>query len=77
MTRQEHLKWAKERALEYVDVGDLANAVASMTSDIQKHDETAYTGEAAATLALLVHVATLDVMNGNARAVRQWVEGFT
>jgi len=40
MTREEHLKWCKQRALEYVDMGDLNQAWASMTSDLNKHPET-------------------------------------
>jgi len=28
-TREEHLEWCKERALEYADRGELADAVAS------------------------------------------------
>lgn len=40
-TREEHLKWCKERALEYVDAGDLSQALASMASDTSKHPETA------------------------------------
>lgn len=40
MTRDEHLAWCKERALEYVDRGELSNAVASMLSDLRKHPET-------------------------------------
>jgi hypothetical protein len=39
MTREEHLAWAKERALEYVVQGDTTMAIASMTSDLLKHDE--------------------------------------
>ena len=39
-TRAEHLTWCKERALEYVDAGDLQNAFASMVSDLGKHSET-------------------------------------
>jgi hypothetical protein len=39
MTRQEHLDWAKKRALAYVDQGDLLNAFASMGSDLSKHPE--------------------------------------
>jgi hypothetical protein len=39
MNREEHLQWAKNRAMEYVRVGDLTNAVASMGSDLCKHDE--------------------------------------
>ncbi len=40
MTREEHLAWCKQRALEYVDQGDLTNAYASMASDLTKHPET-------------------------------------
>ena len=40
MTREEHLKWCKERALEYVDRGDIHNALSSMGSDLNKHPET-------------------------------------
>lgn len=40
MTRAEHLKWCKERALEYVKLGNLNEALASMTSDLGKHPET-------------------------------------
>src|SRR5712671_5011437 len=40
VTRQEHLDWAKQRALEYVDRGELAQAFASIVSDLSKHDET-------------------------------------
>jgi hypothetical protein len=38
--REEHMKWCKQRALEYVDRGDLSQALASMTSDLGKHPET-------------------------------------
>lgn len=41
MTRAEHLKWAKDRALEYADQGDAANAMASLRSDLGKHPDTA------------------------------------
>lgn len=41
MTRQEHLEWAKQRALEYADAGDIQNAFASMASDLGKHPELA------------------------------------
>ncbi len=41
MTRAEHLQWAKDRALEYLDLGDLQNAFSSFLSDMGKHDELA------------------------------------
>ena len=40
MTREEHLAWARERALDYVDRGDLKSAIASLISDLLKHEET-------------------------------------
>lgn len=40
MTRNEHLDWCKQRATEYLDQGDIKGALASMMSDLQKHDET-------------------------------------
>lgn len=39
-TRTEHLQWCKDRAKEYIDRGDLSNALASFFSDMGKHDET-------------------------------------
>jgi len=41
MTRDEHMKWSKDRAIEIANSGDLPGAYASMTSDLQKHEETA------------------------------------
>jgi hypothetical protein len=40
-TRQEHVQWCKDRAMEYVNDGDLQGAFASMGSDLNKHPETA------------------------------------
>jgi len=40
MTRAAHLAWAKARALEYVEAGKCADAVASLLSDLGKHEET-------------------------------------
>jgi hypothetical protein len=40
MTRAEHVEWAKRRATEQVDRGDGPGAIASMLSDLGKHEET-------------------------------------
>lgn len=40
MTRQEHLKWAKDRAIEYANRGDITGAWGSLVSDLNKHKET-------------------------------------
>lgn len=37
--RDEHLEWAKARALEYIDRGSVAGALASIASDFNKHGE--------------------------------------
>jgi hypothetical protein len=68
-TRAEHLSWCKERALEYVEAGDLINAVASMGSDLAKHPETKCDP-------YLMMIGALDAQAGDAPAVRRWIEGF-
>lgn len=39
-SRTEHLEWCKQRALEFLDKGDLDQALASFASDMSKHPET-------------------------------------
>ena len=39
-TAEEHLQWCKDRALQYVQIGELNNAFASMASDLNKHEGT-------------------------------------
>ena len=67
MTRDEHLAWAKARALEYWAEGDLANAVASMASDLSKHSELAF----AANVSIVLYVQESD-----REGVKRWIEGF-
>ncbi len=40
MTREKHIEWCKQRALEYIDINDINQAWASMCSDLGKHSET-------------------------------------
>lgn len=40
MTRSEHLQWCKDRALELINKGHIAEGMASFTSDMGKHPET-------------------------------------
>ena len=40
MDRTQHLQWCKDRAMEYVDMGDMKQAHASFLSDMGKHEET-------------------------------------
>jgi hypothetical protein len=71
VTRTEHLAWAKERALEYADRGDVAQAMASLGSDLNKHPDTAgHSGiELMTMLAMTGHLST-------SREVREFIEGF-
>jgi hypothetical protein len=69
MTRAEHLTWAKRRAHEYLDAGDVRNAVQSMMSDVRKHDEIQLTAAEAA--------RGLSVMMANDRDLaRAFIDGF-
>lgn len=70
-TREEHIAWCKQRALEYVDAGDLANAVTSMGSDLQKHPQTH-----GASTAVLLRLGMMYYDQGDPVAVRRWIEGF-
>lgn len=69
-TRAEHIAWCKQRALEYVDAGDLDGALASLTSDLGKHPDTA--GHAAIGLGFMQQVAGFL---RSERDVRAWIEG--
>lgn len=40
MNAAEHFEWAKGRALEYLDIGDMPAAMASLISDLGKHKGT-------------------------------------
>lgn len=71
MNREEHLQWAKDRALEYADRGDVTNAVASIMSDLSKHPET----ENHAGLQLMVMMAMTGKFERSGE-LRRFIEGF-
>ena len=71
-TYSEHMTWCKQRALEYVDSGDLINAIASFASDIRK-DECTDT----ATNAMLVAGIGIPLASaGDVAGMRTFIEGF-
>lgn len=70
MTRQEHLDWCKGRALEYVNAGDLSGGMASMMSDMSKHDETALAA------VYMTPLAVFELMNPTEHGTRKFIEGF-
>lgn len=67
--RAEHLAWCKQRALEYLDAGNLQDAVASMGSDLNKHPETGCPD-------VLMTPGMMLIVNNDAAGVRRWIEGF-
>ena len=71
-SREEHLAWCKQRALEYVDLGDLKNALASMGSDMRKHPQT----DTPAVATLLGMEGSRCYMAGDTEAMRRLIEGF-
>lgn len=72
MTRDEHMAWAKQRALEYVDRSDLQNALASMGSDLRKHPDT----DTRMAAVLLGTEGVRCAMNGDIAGMRRLIEGF-
>jgi hypothetical protein len=71
MTRQEHLDWCKQRALEYVQQGDFEQAVTSMLSDLQTHPET----QDHCGIELGMHVMFGSQLNTRAEVIR-FINGF-
>jgi hypothetical protein len=70
-SRAEHLAWCKQRALQYVDAGDLHNAFASMASDLNKHEETR--GHSGAQLGMMMLMAGQLERPDD---MRRFIEGF-
>lgn len=70
MTRAEHIAFCKRRAHEYLQRGDVRNAIASMLSDLSKHPDTAAVGSAMGAVGRLC-ILTLD-REGAAR----FIDGF-
>ena len=70
-TRAEHMKWCKKRALQYAEAGDLQNAVASMGSDLTKHEDTNNSANM-----MLVLYATSLARNNDRHGVIKWINGF-
>jgi hypothetical protein len=65
---QEHIEFAKQRAMEYLDRGDIKNAVMSITSDLGKHPET----KDHPALGMGMMIAQLN----SDRDAREWISGI-
>lgn len=71
MTRAEHLKWCKERAIESFDFDkSVPNAVASMCSDFGKHAETR------GSVQVVFLTAQTLPQNPTRQQVVNWINGF-
>ncbi len=68
-TRKEHLDWCKQRALEYVEQGDLKGAIASMVSDLGKHEKTC---DHQATALMVMMSSTLNTKD----KMEEFIKGF-
>ena len=71
MNRAEHLQWCKDRALEYVNKGDLVQAFTSMSSDLGKHDETKEHPAISLGMGLII----IDELNTRDK-MREFINGF-
>jgi hypothetical protein len=71
MSRAEHLAWAKRRALEYVNHGEVREAFASISSDLGKHPETE--GHPGIMLGLM---QMMGGMLSTPQQMRAFIEGF-
>lgn len=69
--RAEHLQWCKDRAAQYLDIGDVASAHASFVSDMGKHSATAATMDGG----LMAALGLMEAMSG-VDAMRRWIDGF-
>ena len=73
MTRDEHLNWAKGRALEYADQGAMASAITSLRSDLGKHPDTAASARIVDELMMpLMLTGKFDAPG----ELRKFIEGF-
>lgn len=70
MTRTEHLSWCKQRAHEYLERGDVTNAIASMMSDLDKHPETKVSNPT------LMMLGMMSARDNDTQAARRFIDGF-
>jgi hypothetical protein len=72
MNRAEHLQWCKNRAMEYVEKDDYQQAVTSMLSDLNKHEETKVSADG-----ILAQLGLFVLMTGPTReSITRYIQGF-
>lgn len=71
MNRSDHLQWAKDRAIDILNSGDIAGSYASFMSDMLKYDELSdHLALELGTMLLLSGFLTTD------HQIREWMLGF-
>jgi hypothetical protein len=74
-SREDHLTWAKQRALICVDVGGFADAVTGLRADLAEHPLTK--GVMSSDQALRGFKAAMDAALGRgSQALTEWIEGL-
>jgi hypothetical protein len=74
-SRDEHLTWAKQRALICVDMGGFADAVAGLRADLDENPLTQ--GLVSSDQAVRGYKAAMDAALGRgSQALTEWIEGF-
>jgi|GEM_PF-2547427 hypothetical protein len=71
MNAAEHFDWAVGRAMEYVELNDGGSAVASLVSDLGKHE-----GTASILNRDLQGLFMMEVILGGAQGARRFIEGL-
>lgn len=69
MDRAEHLQWCKDRALAYLNTGDVQQAFSSMASDLAKHPDTAHHRET-------MMLGLGELQNNDVAGMRRFIKGF-
>ena len=70
-TREEHLQWCKDRAMEHWRAGELEEACVSMIRDLDDHPETKGTHND-----FILSLGVIYVTNHDHEGMRRWIEGF-
>jgi hypothetical protein len=74
-SREEHLTWAKQRALICVDVGYFSDAVAFLRADLDENPLTK--GAMSREQAMRGYKAAMDAALGrSSQALTEWIEDF-
>lgn len=71
-TREEHLNWCKERALQELEYSGPIGALGSMMSDLRKWHDPLYSQDE---MVFLFSIGRIAAVEGEA-AMKHWVEGF-